>query len=91
MSRVRRTIKLLVSVFILLITVLLFPSLKSMSHAWSPIVIQKTAKETFGEVPVTGKVFYSHQVCRSQTHHPCSRWPAQLQWKAHQRTPMQLY
>ena len=59
MSRVNRTIQLLVSVFSLLITVLLLPSLKFMSHAWSPIVTQKTAKQTFGEVPVTGNVFYS--------------------------------
>ena len=40
--------KLLDSVFSLLITVLLLPSLEFISHAWPPIVIQKTAKQTFG-------------------------------------------
>ena len=77
MSRVSRTIKLLVSVFSLLITVLLLASLEFMLPL-PPIVIQKTAKETFGEAPVTGNAFYSHRVSRSQTYHPCSRWPAQL-------------
>ena len=65
--------------------------LKFISHAWPPIVIQKTAKQTFGEAPMTGNVLYSRQVSRSQTCHSWSRWPAQLQWKAHQGTPMQVY
>ena len=72
MSRVSRTIELLVSVFSLLITVLLLPSLQFMSHAWPPIVIQKTAKQTFGEAPVADNV-------HSQSYRPRSRWPAQLQ------------
>ena len=79
MSRVSQIIKLLDSVFSLLITVLLLPSLEFISHAWPPIVIQKTAKQTFGEAPMTGNVLYSRQVSRSQTCHSWSRWPAQLQ------------
>ena len=73
MSRVSRIIKLHVSVFSLLIVVLLLPSLEFISHAWHPIVNQKTAKQTFGEAPMTGNVFYSHQVSRRQTCHSCSR------------------
>ena len=56
MSRVSQIIKLLDSVFSLFITVLLLPSLEFISHAWPPIVIQKTAKQTFGEAPMTGNV-----------------------------------
>ena len=56
MSRVSQIIKLLDRVFSLLIRVLLLPSLEFISHAWPPIVIQKTAKQTFGEAPMTGNV-----------------------------------
>ena len=58
MSRVSRIIKSHVSVFSLLIVVLLLPSLEFISHAWHPIVNQKTAKQTFGEAPMTGNVFF---------------------------------
>ena len=53
MSRVSRIIKLHVSVFSLLIVVLLLLSLEFISHAWHPILNQKTAKQTFGEAPMT--------------------------------------